>query len=182
MVWSVGVRERPAEAGELAGDGDRDDRAALAALGVESSPDVVQAALGLPGDLDDVGWLSVLAAAERLSLRGRAAVVPGGLDQQPAGVPRAGLGDRALPALLTAGVLRRGQAEVAHQLPGLGEPLKLADLGAQSDRGERVDPAQAAQPGDRLLPGEPGIRPAIVFSSASRRITIASIAPRYPAA
>ena len=38
---SVGVGERPAEAGELAGDGNRDDRAAFAALGVESLPDVV---------------------------------------------------------------------------------------------------------------------------------------------
>ena len=63
VVGSVGVRERPAEAGELAGDRDRDDRAALPALGVESLPDVVQASLCLPGDLDDVGGLSLLSAA-----------------------------------------------------------------------------------------------------------------------
>ena len=60
----------------------------------------------------------VLAAAERLALRRRAAVVPCGLDQQPAGVPGPGFGDRALSAFLAAGVLRRGQAEVTHQLPG----------------------------------------------------------------
>ena len=46
--------------------------------------------------------LAFLAALERLPLRGRAAVVPGRLDEQPAGVTGAGLGDRAL-----AGVSRR---------------------------------------------------------------------------
>ena len=66
----------------------------------------------------DVGGLAVLAALERGALRGRAAVVPGRLDEQPAGVPRAGLGDRALPAFLAAAVLGRGQPEVAHQLSG----------------------------------------------------------------
>jgi hypothetical protein len=148
--------ERPAEAGELASDGDRNNRAALAALSVEPLPDVVQPSLGLPGDLDDVGRLSVLAAAERLSLRRCAAIVPRSLDQQPAGVPGPGLADGALPAFLAAGVLGWGQAEVAHQLPGLGEPLELGDLGAEPDRRERVDPAQAAQPGDRLLPRRAG--------------------------
>ena len=59
---SVGVRERPAEPGELARDRDRDDRAALAALLGEAAPDAVQALLGLPADRDDVGGLSVLAA------------------------------------------------------------------------------------------------------------------------
>src|SRR5450432_1642717 len=95
---SVGVGECPAEAGQFAGDGDRDDRAAFAALGLESLPDLVQASLGLPGDLDDVGGLSGLAAAQRLALRGRAAVMPCGLDQQPSRVAAAGLGDRALSA------------------------------------------------------------------------------------
>lgn len=51
---SVGVGERPAEPAEFARDGDCDDRAALAAVSVEPLPDVVQAALTLPGDLDDV--------------------------------------------------------------------------------------------------------------------------------
>ena len=30
------------------------------------------------------------------------------------------------------------------------EPLQLADLGAQPERGERVDPAQTPQPRDRV--------------------------------
>jgi hypothetical protein len=54
----VGAGECPAEPGELAGDGDRDDRAALAALIGEASPQLVQAALGLPGDRDHLGGLA----------------------------------------------------------------------------------------------------------------------------
>jgi hypothetical protein len=63
---SVGAGECPAEPGELAGDGDRDERTALAALCVQSAPDVVQMLLGLPGDRQDVGGLAVLAALQRL--------------------------------------------------------------------------------------------------------------------
>ena len=80
------------------------------------------------------GW-PACRRCERLALRRCAAVVPGGLDEQSAGVPGPGLGDRSLPAFLAAGVLRRGQAEVTHQLSGFREPLELADLGAQPDRG-----------------------------------------------
>ena len=84
---SVGAGERPAEPGELAGD--RDDRAALAALTIQAAPDAVQALLGLPRDREDVRGLAVLAALQRLAAGGRLAVMPGGLDQQPAGVTRA---------------------------------------------------------------------------------------------
>jgi hypothetical protein len=76
--------------------------------------------------------------------------VPGGLDEQPAGVLGAGLGDLALAASLAGAALRRHEPDVAHQLPGPLEPAEVADLGRQADRGQRVDPAQAPQPGDRL--------------------------------
>src|ERR687898_1706355 len=105
----VGVGDRPAEAGQLAGDGDGDDRAALAALGVQALPAAVEALLGGPGDRQHVGGLSGLAALERLPLGRCAAVVPGGLDEQPAPVPGARLGDLALPAGLAGAVLRRDQ-------------------------------------------------------------------------
>jgi hypothetical protein len=46
--WGVGgsrllvvVGDRPAEAGEVSGDGDRDDRAAFAALVIQAAPDLV---------------------------------------------------------------------------------------------------------------------------------------------
>jgi hypothetical protein len=59
---------------------------------------------------------------------------------------------RVSPELFSAG----HQAEVAHQPPGAIEALEVADLGAQPDRRERVDPAQAAQPRDRLRPRRAG--------------------------
>ncbi len=59
---SVHAGERPAEPGELAGDDDRDDRAALRALISEAVPYLVQPALGLPGDRDHGGGLAFLAA------------------------------------------------------------------------------------------------------------------------
>ena len=90
--------ESPAEPGECAGAGARDDRAALAAVLGQAAPDAVQPLLGLPADRDDVGGLPVLAALEGDAAGGGLAVVPAGLDEQPAGVPRAGLGDRTLPA------------------------------------------------------------------------------------
>jgi hypothetical protein len=54
----------PAERGELAGAGDRDDAGGLAALTGEDVPALVQASLGAPGDLDHPGVLGVLAAGE----------------------------------------------------------------------------------------------------------------------
>src|ERR1035438_8170608 len=84
---SVSAGERPAEAGELAGDGDRDDRAPLPALISEAAPDAMEPALRLPGDRDDGGVLAFLAALEGGAAGGGLAVLPAGLDQQPARVP-----------------------------------------------------------------------------------------------
>jgi hypothetical protein len=50
-------------------------------------------------------------------------VVPRGLDQQPSRVAVTGLGDRALAAVLTAGVLRWYQAQVRADR-GTGEPVQ----------------------------------------------------------
>src|SRR6266536_4104220 len=95
-----GGGDRPAEAGEVAGDGDRDDRLALAALAVQAAPEVVEALLSLPGDRDRLGGLALLAALERGARARRAAVVPGCLDEESTRVAGAGLGDRALAACL----------------------------------------------------------------------------------
>jgi hypothetical protein len=101
----------------------------------------MQTLLSLPGERDDVCVLAVLAALERLTLGGCSAVVPGGLDQEPAGVTGAGLGDLALTATLPGAVLAGDQPDVAHQLPRALEALPVADLRAQPDRAERVHPA-----------------------------------------
>src|SRR5439155_16640199 len=98
---------------------------------LEALPGTVQALLGAPGDRDRLGGLAVLAVAERAADGGALAVVPGGLDEQPAGVARAGLGDRPEAALLAGRVLRRDQPDVAQQRLGAGEAFEVTDLGAQ---------------------------------------------------
>jgi transposase len=78
------------------------------------------------------------------------------------------------PALLPGRVLAGDESDVAHQLLSFGEPLEVADLSAQPDRGQaggagddarrarrdrraqRVDPAQAPQPADLDLPRRAG--------------------------
>ena len=88
------VGERgPEERCELAGDRDVDDGRALAVLG-EVAVAVVQADLGLPGAL--IGLHAAGGAA------GCVAVVPGGFDEQAAGVAVAGAGDVAAVLLIAA--------------------------------------------------------------------------------
>ena len=55
---------------------------------LEPLPGAVQALLGAPGDRDSVRWLSVVAIGQRAADGGALAVVPCGLDEQPAGVWR----------------------------------------------------------------------------------------------
>ena len=97
-------------AGELARDGDRDDRAPLAAA-ARVPASVVEPAGAALGAGADRGRLPFAASLELRLARERPPLVPGCLDQQPPRVPVAGLGDRAWPALLTGRVLARGQAE-----------------------------------------------------------------------
>ena len=140
----------PAVGGELASDRDRDDPAGFVAGVFELAPAGVESALRAPGDVDDLGCLPALAALERFTDRGPAAVVVGRLDQQPPGVGGAGLGDRSQPPLRAGGVLGGDDPEVGGELVGMIEALPFADLGAQPERGQRVDPAQASEPGDRV--------------------------------
>jgi hypothetical protein len=87
--------------GELAGDRDDDDRPGLASAleRVPASMQPTRAALGL--GLYGEG-LAGASAFERDAPPGRRALVPGGLDQQPAYVTVARLGDRALTPPLAA--------------------------------------------------------------------------------
>src|SRR5262249_17310949 len=94
-------RERPAMARQLARDGDPDDRAGLAS-GLQRVPASVQPpgaafGLGLNGER-----FAVASPFERDASTRRAALVPGGLDQEPAYMAVAGLGDPALPPPLAA--------------------------------------------------------------------------------
>src|SRR5881409_1614596 len=100
--WLVG-RDRPDEAGELAGAGDDDLLLGFAAAG-HPLPALVEPLLAAPGAFGHDRVLAALAAREFVADLRPAPCVPGRLDQQPADVAVADLGDRALPSLLTAGV------------------------------------------------------------------------------
>jgi len=128
MWWccSGHARELPAEARQLAGDGDGDLGALDAAVAVEVAPALVEASLAAPGQIDDRRVVAGLAAAELLRDARRLAVVPGGFDEQPAGVLGAGLGDRALAAARSGGLLGRDEAEVGGQLLGMREAVDVA--------------------------------------------------------
>src|ERR1019366_7883230 len=106
VVWVGSVKGGglPQERGELAGAGDRDHSGGLASLLAQVLPALVQALLGAPGDRNHARVLACLAAGERVADQRSAAVVVGRLDEQPAGVRRPGLGDRALAALEVGGV------------------------------------------------------------------------------
>jgi hypothetical protein len=113
-------------------------------------PALVQAALGAPGDLQHSRVLAGLAFLKPFADCGAAAVVLGGLDQEPARVGRAGLGDLALEAFAVRGVLRRNDTEEPRQQRGLLEAIEASDFRAQPGGGERVDAAEATQPCHRL--------------------------------
>ena len=81
----------------------------------------------------------------------------------------AGFGDRALAAAGARGLLGRDEAEERRELLGLGKAVRIAEFGDQSDRGEGVDAAQAAQPAD--LP-----RPRAIIGELSER-AIERVAP-----
>ena len=91
----------PAVCGEFAGDGDHDDQAGLAS-GLERVPAPVQPASATVG-LGSYGEGFAFASAfEGDAQAWSAALMLGGLDQKPASVCVAGLGDRALTAALAA--------------------------------------------------------------------------------
>ncbi len=57
----------------------------------------------------------------------------------------AGLGDIASMMPLAGGVLRRHQAEIAHQLLRVGKSGEVSDLGDQDDSGEEIYSTQTAE-------------------------------------
>ena len=87
--------QRPAPAGQLAGDGDVGDHGPLLAVG-EADPALVQPVVARLRPRDRGRGRQLPAAPQHRGRPVRLAVVPGRLDQQPAGVGVAGLGDRAL--------------------------------------------------------------------------------------
>jgi hypothetical protein len=82
----------PHEPGQLAGDRD-DDRALVFAAAAEPAPALVETLLGAQGAGDGERLLVTATALDGVAGARPAAVIPGRLDEQPAGVIVAGLGD-----------------------------------------------------------------------------------------
>ena len=104
--------------------------------------------LGAPGGLQDVVALACLAPRERGSPARRARVVVRRLDEQPAGMRGAGLGDRPLRGTLARLVQRGREPEPGGQLRGALEAPPVVHLEVQGEGRERVDAAEAAQASD----------------------------------
>src|SRR5439155_3181236 len=148
-LWRLRLLERgggPEEADQLACGGDGGD-AGVASASAQPVVGAVEALLGAVGEREHLGRPSFLSAVERDADAGRALVVPGGFGQAAAGVPAAGLGDRAAAGRL-AGLLEAGdEAEPGGELGG-AEALPVDDLELERERGQRVDAAEAAQASD----------------------------------
>ena len=74
-----------------------------------------------------------------------AAVVPGSFNQQPPYVSVTGLGDRALHAAGTGGILAGNQTQIGADAPAT-EAFPVADLDRQRESGQRRDAAKTCQP------------------------------------
>lgn len=72
-------------------------------------------------------------------------VIPRRLDEQSSDAFVAGFGDAPFSFRLPAGVLRRRQAQVTHELPRRGEATHVEQFSDQRDRRERVDAMEAPQ-------------------------------------
>jgi hypothetical protein len=153
-MWSgsAGGGDLPAGADELARDRDGHDAGRLAAAVAQQVPARVEPSLDAPGVVDERRVVAALADGEIAADRRRQPVVQRGFDEQPAGVGGAGLGDLAEPPRVSRAVLGRNQPDVAGDRIRVIEALPVTDLRAQPQRGQGVDPAQAAQPRDRLAP------------------------------
>ena len=140
--------ECPAVAGELARDGDRDDRAPLAAA-FERVPACVQPARALVGAGADRGGLSLVGAAQ--ALRFRAAVAAGARRPRPAAVRAC-----VLPVLVIAPSRRRSPVESSLGVSPRNGPsdcgrkrCPVAELDGRRERGQRRDATQTDRAGRR---------------------------------
>jgi hypothetical protein len=84
--------------------------------GVQPTPALIEPAVATLGPFSDHRGLASLAGMQGPAGSIGLAVVPGCLDQQPAGMAVTGLGDRPLDALGAAGVLGWDQ-------PKIGAPM-----------------------------------------------------------
>jgi hypothetical protein len=128
-----------------------------------------QALLGRPRPGHHLGIKALLAAAELRADPGVVLVGPGRLDQLPAQVRVAGLGEPATVDSVATGMLAWDQAAEPHEGVGGREPAPVGHLGGQGER---------AQPGHAPVGGQPG-RPA--SQTAAARTSRQGRPPPHPA-
>ncbi len=133
-------------------DRDGHDAGRLVAPVARQVPAGVRSPLHAPGVVDERRVLAALADGEYAADRRRQPVVQRRLDEQPAGVGGAGLGDLAQPTGVARAVLGRDQADIGGQRVGMLKAAPVTDLGAPPERGQGVDPAQTPPPRDRRRP------------------------------
>ena len=92
----------------------RDGHVTMLAL-IKPEELVDQTELGLHGNGDDLGWLSLTTAFQDEGSTGVVPVVPGGFNQETAHMDIAGLGDGAPILSIAGGVLRRHETKVGHE-------------------------------------------------------------------
>ena len=109
---------------------------------------VVQPLLRPPGMTDDDRGLTTTPLGEGAADAGTMAVVPGGLDEDPARMRVAGLRDRPAPFRPPDEYSLGTSAQVGHELAGTLEALEVHDLRQQDHGREGIDAAEAAEPAD----------------------------------
>jgi hypothetical protein len=138
------LRNGPYKGAQFSGDGDHHPMGVFAACD-QLSIAFAQPHLSLPTDsLDGLGQLFE-PQLEMPADFGRIPVGPGAFDQGTAGVRVAGLGDRSLAAVVSRGVFRGRQTEVAHQLAGLVEAREVSQFRNNRDRDSELDTTEGLQ-------------------------------------
>ena len=146
----------PDKAGEFAGDRGDGDLGFLSADAGEVDEAVVEASLGLPGDLGEGFGQAFLTFEQVWGDAGRAAVAPGRLDQGATSRAVAHFGDATLAAILAGGVFAGNQAQITHELGGMGKSVQIAQFGKGGSGMKQGHPPQAHQRLDDGIPAPGG--------------------------
>ena len=145
----------PHEGGHFAGDGHH-DLVGVLAPGHQPAVAFAEPHLRFPTDiLDDFREL-LQAQLQVTADLGRVAVRPGALDERPAGMRVAGLGDRPLTPPLPAAVFTGRKAQVAHELAGIVKAAEIAQFRDQGDGHGELHAAQGLDGFDHRQP-PPGL-------------------------
>jgi hypothetical protein len=86
-------------------------------------------------------------------------VLPGGFDEGAAGNGVAGFGDAALAAFIARGVLAGNEAQIIHQLGGMGKAVEVTEFGDEGGGVQEGESPQRHQSPDNGFPTPAGHGP-----------------------